>query len=257
MLFGTNNDMGKVDTVNDSDEPVELNGSGLLKTDSISSCENILSESKNDPFSGNKPMSGAGLNIKRPSVEGVVPKRFTPIRGIRSVASNVEPLNKLRELSFSNGPEIKLAESLFQKGFITQKQFDEVVERLQKSVKDFGTIVPISALFELQDIESVNMDAIINVLVEDTKVPFISLKSFRISSDVFTKLPPDVAERLGVVLFGIVGRTKQIALLNPANKELKTALCEYLGSNEVSFFLVKPNEISPTYDKLRSQLADL
>ena len=203
------------------------------------------------------PMTGEGLNIVKP--KSVLPtiKRGGSIRGLRSVASNAEPLNKLRELSFDPTREINLANLLFRRKLINKLQLDEVILKLNDAATNFASLVPISVLFELQDIELVNMESIMNFLVEETKIPFINLKSFRIDSDLFTKLPPDIAERLGVVLFGVVGRSMQIALLNPFDKLVRIAISDYLDCRELSFFLVDANDITPVYDKLREQLADL
>ena len=89
----------------------------------------------------------------------------------------------------------------------------------------------------------------------ETKIPFINLKNFRIDSELFTKLPPDIAERLGVVLFGVVGRSMQIALLNPVDKLIQTVIADYLECKELSFYLVNPSDITPVYDQLRTQLS--
>jgi len=214
----------------------------------------LPSLSKDSGDAANAPMSTDGSGAAEPLA---VPtsRKIHSVRGLRSVARDAEPINKLREVSFDQTREVALAQMFFNNGLITKIQLCEAIDKLNSSSKNFGSLVPISALFELQDIELVNMDRLINFLAAETKTPFVSLKCFRIDNEAFTKLPPDIAERLGVVLFGEVGHTSQVALLNPVDKTIRTAICEYLGSDDISFFLVKPEDISSVYDKLRAQLS--
>ena len=246
--------------------PTEMSGQGLFsadnKNDENGTGLNLKPSLSIEPptvnvAEGQGAMSGQGLNIVKPTGSIASLHKVSPLRSMRSVASDAEPLNKLRELSFDHSRELTLAQLLVSRKLISEIQYEEVVSSLSASSKNFGTLIPISALFELQDIELVNMDSIINFLVEETKTPFLNLSSFRINNEVFTKLPPDIAERLGVVLFGTVGRSKQLALLNPLDKGIRRAICEYLDCNEISFFLVKPSDITPVYDKFRAQLAGL
>lgn len=250
MAFGVNSTMRLPSLSKDSDDDADDEDMPF----GVNSTMRLPSLSKDSGDAANAPASDDGSDAAKPLA---VPsaRKIHSVRGLRSVARDAEPINKLREVSFDQTREVALAQMFFNNGLITKIQLCEAIDKLNTSSKDFGSLVPISALFELQDIELVNMDRLINFLAAETKTPFVSLKCFRIDNEIFTKLPPDIAERLGVVLFGVVGHTSQVALLNPVDKTIRTAICEYLGNDEVSFFLVKPDEISSVYDNLRAQLS--
>jgi len=246
--FGANMTMKLPSLSNGSDDDSDDEDFGADMTMKLPSL------SKDSGAAANVPLSGDGSDSAESQAVPAA-RKIHSVRGLRSVARDAEPINKLREVSFDQTREVALAQMFFNNGLITKIQLCEAIDKLNSSSKNFGSLVPISALFELQEIELVNMDRLINFLVTETKTPFVSLKCFRIDNDAFTKLPPDIAERLGVVLFGVVGHTCQVALLNPVDKTIRTAICEYLGNDDVSFFIVKPDEISSVYDKLRAQLS--
>jgi len=224
--------------------------------------ENLSSPSISLPGRDTKPavpeMSGSGLNIvkKVGSLRGEG-KGLSLGRSFRSVASNAGPMNILRELSCDPSREIKLGEMLRAKKVITETQFNEAVKMVEDTASDKSRLAPISIVYELQSVELSNMDHIINCLAEESKTPLIELSCFKVKNEIFTKLPPDIAERLGAVLFGSVGRAKQVALVNPCDPKVREAICNYLETKEISFYLIHPEEITPFYDKLRAQLAEL
>ncbi len=232
----------------------EANESGEIDLSSLMQKSRNTPSTEQESDNADKGEKAVFGSLRRKSLSMSFGDSFGGIRA--SKVEESDALKALKDLSIDISHEIKLAEHLLQKEVITESQFHEAMKGLEKSASETASLSSISILMELEDCEHINMERIINFLVEETKVPFLNLRSFKIKHEFYSLLPPDIAERLGIIVFGSVGRGKQVALLNPRFKPIRTAIKDYLECNDVSFYFVSPSDITHCYNNFRAELAE-
>lgn len=170
----------------------------------------------------------------------------------------LDPVAKLRSYSRDITKEIELGESIVEKQLVSLKQYREALVSLEASVQNIMAPNPLSILFELNGMEHLNMERLLNKMVLDYKIPYISLRSFKTKPEFIAMMPPDAGERLGIAIFGGLEDCVQVALLNPLRKnDMIGPLKEALKRDDIYFYLTRPEDISLFYDRLRKQLAEL
>ena len=169
-----------------------------------------------------------------------------------------DPITALREYAKDISKEDELGNILVKRQLISEKHEREAYAHLEENSRNVMSPIPLSMIYELSGMEHLNIDRIINRLVIDYKMPYLSIKNFKIKPEIIAMLPPDAGERLGIALFGGLESSAQVACLNPLRKhDLTEMLKECLKRHDIFFFLTRPEYITGYYDRLRKQLTEL
>jgi type IV pilus assembly protein PilB len=121
----------------------------------------------------------------------------------------------------------QLKQLILQKGLITEKGLDEIVEVAKRSNIELD-----EALIEKDIISEENFG---NLIASYLNIPFISLSKLSIPEEVFRIIPEKVARRQKVVPFAKDNEGIRIALSNPGNHEIQWMLSQKTGQKIIPY----------------------
>ena len=133
-------------------------------------------------------------------------------------------------------PVQKLGETLVEMGYLTEAEL-----RAALAIESRDRATPLGQI--LADMGVLDAEVVNGVMAKKLGIPFVSLKTFRISPQVLKRLPAAVAHRYQVLPLAEADNALVVALENPMNMEKMDELRFVAGTKLVPVMASKPDII--------------
>ncbi len=134
--------------------------------------------------------------------------------------------------------EMNLAWIFHERGFLDVAEYEKLTVDLTEIGQGVPE-VPISTLCSLEQLHPDRSDQAVLLLAETYKIVPLRLEIFDITPDVAATLPAIFVRIKGAIPFAKLGNNLMVALLNPANKQLRTEV-EELSQCRCTYYLAHP-----------------
>lgn len=147
-----------------------------------------------------------------------------------------------REVSvgFNMDAELSLAWSLLEEGDLSEEQYAELVQDLSEmACGESGAVV--STLHVLEARDAKKLERVMGVLAKRHATPIVTLSAFEFNEQAVGRLPTEFMSGRGAMAFESMGQEALVAVLNPADEQLRKD-CATLAGCPCHFFLTLPTE---------------
>jgi len=207
----------------------------------------------------NEPQNTINLCKARINCVGDDPEFSALLVEAKKVADKTKPKRKIspkkvldKSLKTDPHAEIDLAWKLLENELITQDEYEQVINSLGNSHSSSMGQGGVSALQELESMETININKIIAFLEKHANIPYVELSRWEIADELIELFPTQTAQSLGIMPFAKQERDLMVAILSPLNMELRESLCLNLNCN-IHFYLTSPFEFRKTLEGIAAK----